>query len=103
MLTLAPSLARLSPETVQRFLDGLSALSLQHGLVLDMANVMPMHSGAGGYVLAPGGYLTTSAPGELAGIAGIRHDQVPPDARVFMAAFDSMTGHNRMRLLRDIR
>jgi hypothetical protein len=96
------SFSTLPSDTIQSFLDGLAALSTRHGIVVDMANLMPLHPGAGGYFVSPGGYLTTASPDEAGEMMRAPQGSAAPEARAYVTAFAAISGHDRLRILRDI-
>src|ERR1051325_2499685 len=64
-----------------------SRLSLVHGIIVDMASLMPAHPGAGGYSVAPGGYLNASTAEALTEMA-----RVPQQSdRAYIADFARMS------------
>jgi hypothetical protein len=104
-----PDLDICSPATIQAYLDGIAALSIRHGLVADFANLMPLYPEVGGYCLTGCGYLRVYTTGELADVAAIREQLRAASAasdtrpRTYISDFASLSGHERLRLLKDSR
>lgn len=92
----------LPADDIQAFLQGLAVLSLRHGVVVDMANLMPRYAGVGGYFLSSDGYLTIASPDEVDEMAHAIQEAASPESRAYMAPFGSMTSHDRIRILRGL-